>query len=132
LLRLVEDANRKARIMNVKSSDAVAAAEVKGGKKAVRQVLIGPEEAPHFAMRRFIMQPGGGMPNHTNTVEHEQYVLRGTAAIGVGSEVREVKKGDVLFIPAGVPHWYEAKGSEPFEFLCVVPNLPDKIELVNG
>jgi quercetin dioxygenase-like cupin family protein len=32
-----------------------------------------------------------------------------------------------VFIPAGTPHWYEALGEEPFEFLCVVPNGPDKI-----
>ena len=25
------------------------------------------------------MEPGGGMPMHTNEVEHEQYVLRGSA-----------------------------------------------------
>jgi hypothetical protein len=31
-----------------------------------------------------------------------------------------------------VPHNYEADaGEEPFEFLCVVPNLPDEIELVD-
>ncbi|OQY27140.1 MAG: cupin, partial [Anaerolineaceae bacterium 4572_5.1] len=36
------------------------------GKGVSRQILISPEEAPNFAMRRFIMQPGGGMPNHTN------------------------------------------------------------------
>ena len=76
------------------------------------------------------MEPGGGMPKHTNTVEHEQYVLRGRARIGLGENVVEVEKGDVLFIPAGLPHCYEALGHEPFEFLCVVPNAPDTIRLV--
>ncbi len=84
---------------------------------------------PHFALRRFIMQPGGGMPRHTNTVEHEQYVLRGRADIGIGDATYEVSAGDVVFIPAGVPHWYRARDGEPFEFLCVVPNFPDRIEL---
>ncbi len=93
-------------------------------------MLIGPDEAPNFALRRFIMQPGGGMPNHTNTVEHEQYVLRGRARIGIGKEVHEVEQGDVVFIPAGVPHWYEAGPGEPFEFLCIVPNGPDEITLL--
>lgn len=71
------------------------------------------------------------MPKHTNTVEHEQYVLRGRARIGLGENVVEVREGDVLFIAAGLPHWYEALGDEPFEFLCVVPNAPDTIELVD-
>jgi len=92
--------------------------------------LIGPAEGPHFAMRRFIMQPGGGMPAHTNTVEHEQYVLAGRATIGIGDRTMEVGRGDVVYIPAGTPHWYRAHEGETFEFLCVVPNLPDRIEIV--
>ena len=116
--------------MSVKHIDAVPAEPVAAGTATARQVLIGPDEGPHFAMRRFIMQPGGGMPPHTNTVEHEQYVLAGRATIGIGQETREVTRGDVVYIPAGTPHWYQAHEGEAFEFLCVVPNLPDRIELV--
>ena len=118
--------------MSIKHADAVPREVVKAGQHTYRQVLIGPDEAPNFALRRFIMEPGGGIPAHTNTVEHEQYVLRGRAKIGIANEVVEVKAGDVLYIPAGVPHWYEVQGGEPFEFLCVVPNLPDEVVLVNG
>ena len=114
----------------VRHADDVKREPVGAGKGTVRQVLIGPDEGPNFALRRFIMEPGGGMPPHTNTVEHEQFVLRGRARIGIGGEVHDVEAGDVVFIPAGTPHWYAAEGSEPFEFLCVVPNKPDTIELV--
>jgi quercetin dioxygenase-like cupin family protein len=117
--------------MSLKHAAEVPAQVVSAGQDTVRQVLIGPDEGPNFAMRRFIMQPGGGMPPHTNTVEHEQYVLRGQATIGIGDGTVEVKTGDVVFIPAGTPHWYKAHEGEPFEFLCVVPNLPDTIELVS-
>jgi quercetin dioxygenase-like cupin family protein len=80
-------------------------------------------------MRRFVMGEGGGMPRHTNTVEHEQYVLRGRARVAVGADVHEVTAGDVLYIPAGTPHSYEVVEA-PFEFLCLVPNLPDKLEIL--
>jgi quercetin dioxygenase-like cupin family protein len=83
-------------------------------------------------MRRFIMEPGGGMPMHTNTVEHEQYVLRGRATIVIAGKAYEVEPGNVVFIPAGVPHSYRSTGEEPFEFLCMVPNLPDTIEILEG
>ncbi len=116
---------------SVKRADDVPAEEVSAGTATVRQVLIGPDEGPNFALRRFIMQPGGGMPPHTNRVEHEQYVLRGSASVGIGGTVHEVHHGDVVFIPAGTPHWYKAHDGEPFEFLCIVPNLPDKTELVS-
>ena len=115
--------------MSVKRADALPAEAVKAGTGTTRQVLIGPDEGPNFALRRFIMQPGGGMPRHTNTVEHEQYVLRGRASITLGDQRHHVRAGDVVFIPAGVPHSYQAEGEEPFEFLCVVPNQPDAIEL---
>jgi quercetin dioxygenase-like cupin family protein len=116
--------------MSVKRADDVTRVPVSAGAGTERQVLIGPDEGPNFALRRFIMQPGGGMPNHTNTVEHEQYVLRGRATIGIGSESVEVAPGDVVFIPAGTPHWYRAHGGEPFEFLCIVPNSEDRIEVL--
>ncbi len=116
--------------MSVKCADALPAEPVQAGSGTTRQVLIGPEEGPHFAMRRFIMEPGGGMPAHTNTVEHEQYVLRGRATIGIGDDVFEVRRDDVVFIPAGTPHWYRAEGDEAFEFLCLVPNDADTIEFV--
>jgi quercetin dioxygenase-like cupin family protein len=112
-------------------SDAVPAEPVTNARATRRQVLIGPGEAPNFALRRFVMEPGGGMPRHTNTVEHEQYVLRGRARIGIGDEVLDVRAGDVLYIPAGTPHWYLAEGDEPFEFLCVVPNRPDEIRVLD-
>ncbi|MFW6088856.1 MAG: cupin domain-containing protein [Gemmatimonadota bacterium] len=114
----------------VRHSDEIEAADVGAGRDTTRRVLIDSAEAPNFALRKFTMQPGGGMPRHTNSVEHEQYVLRGRAKIGIGDEVYEVAADDVVFIPAGVPHWYEALGDEPFEFLCAVPNAPDSIELV--
>jgi quercetin dioxygenase-like cupin family protein len=103
---------------------------VEAGVKTSIQVLISPDTAPNFAMRCFTIEPGGGMPNHTNTVEHEQYVLGGSAEVGIGGKVYRVKAGDVVFIPAGVPHWYKNEGDEAFRFLCLVPNQPDTIEMI--
>jgi quercetin dioxygenase-like cupin family protein len=63
--------------MSVRHANAVEARDVVTGKETTIQVLISSQEGPNFALRRFCMQKGGGMPRHTNTVEHEQYVLRG-------------------------------------------------------
>lgn len=94
-------------------------------------MLLGPEDGmPNFAMRRFIMGEGGGMPRHVNEVEHQQYVLSGRARVSIGEEVIEVKLGDAVYIPARVPHSYEVLEA-PFEFLCMVPNQADRIRILD-
>ena len=105
--------------------------DIPAGTDTRMQVLVGPAEgAPHFALRRFIIEAGGGMPLHTNDVEHEQYVLKGKARITVGADVHEVEADHTLYIHAGVPHSYEVVEG-PFEFICVVPNHPDQIRFVD-
>ncbi len=117
-------------IGTVRRGADVALNEVPAGTATRSQVLIGAEQgAPNFAMRRFVMGAGGGMPRHTNAVEHEQYVLKGRARVTIGDAVHEVKADDAIYIPAGVAHSYEVV-EEPFEFLCVLPNLPDAIEIL--
>ncbi len=48
--------------MSIKQLTEVPVEPVKAGEGVTFQVLISPDEAPNFAMRRFIMEPGGGMP----------------------------------------------------------------------
>ena len=117
--------------MPIKHSKDVEAKNVAAGKDTTIQVLISSQEGPNFALRKFSMQKGGGMPRHTNVVEHEQYVLRGAATITIGEETHHVKSGDVVFIPEGAIHSYENTGGEPFEFLCIVPNKEDTITIVD-
>lgn len=110
----------------------MASRPVEAGAATEVRVLLGEADgAPNFAMRLFSMGEGGGMPRHTNRVEHEQYVVRGRARVEIGDEVHEVGEGDVLYIPAGAPHSYEVV-EPPFEFLCVVPNAEDAIEIVEA
>ena len=116
--------------MTVRRPENIALDTVPGGTATARQVLIGDDLSPHFAIRRFVMEPGGGMPYHTNTAEHGQYVLTGKATIRIGDETVQVAAGDSVHIPAHVPHSYSVDGDQRFEFLCVVPNQPDQITVV--
>lgn len=99
-------------------------------RSATRQLLLGPETGSSFHTRRFRMEPGGGMPRHTNSVEHQQYILAGEAAVGIGERVHRMRAGMVVHIPAGVPHWYRVEGDSPFEFLCMVPAEEDRVEVL--
>lgn len=114
----------------VKRIEEVEGKRVAAGTATEVQVLLGPDDgAPNFALRRFTMGEDGGMPLHTNLVEHEQYVLSGRAQVTVGGEHHTVAPGNVLYIPAGVPHSYRVLEA-PFSFLCIVPNAPDRIEIL--
>ena len=128
----LEERNQSGIKQVVKPADAVAPQEVSAGSATKSQVLIGEKDgALNFAMRRFSMGEGGGMPRHTNTVEHVQYVLKGRAHVGIEEKMYEVEADHVLYIPAGAPHFYQVIEA-PFEFICVVPNAPDNIELAEG
>jgi quercetin dioxygenase-like cupin family protein len=118
------------RVPVVRRAESVARERVAAGTSTQMQVLLGPADgAPNFTLRRFIMQEGGGMPRHRNRVEHEQYVLRGRARVGIAGEFFEVEADQVLYIPAGVEHSYEVQEA-PFEFLCIVPREIDQIEIL--
>jgi quercetin dioxygenase-like cupin family protein len=103
--------------------------DITAGQGTSMQTLVSSAEAPNFALRKFTMKPHGGMPLHTNVVEHEQYIVKGSAVVVIGDETFEVAAGDSVYIPGMVPHSYKA-GIDGFEFICVVPNKEDKIELV--
>jgi quercetin dioxygenase-like cupin family protein len=114
----------------VRHSSDIAVEPVTAGSATTRQVLTERGEGSGFHMRRFAIAPGGSMPRHRNVVEHQQVVLAGAATIGIGDETFRVGAGDVVHIPGGTPHWYRTEGDAAFEFLCVVPDTADTIELL--
>jgi len=115
-----------------KNINAVAASALSAGAGVSMKMLLSPDESPNFAMRNFIIEAGGHMPLHTNTIEHEQYVLSGRAEVQLGDRMIEAAAGDVLLIPAGVPHSYKTLGDEAYSFLCLVPKGEDHIEIVKN
>ncbi|APX97363.1 cupin domain-containing protein [Natronorubrum daqingense] len=115
----------------LRRGDEIDYAAVDAADGLEKGVLIADEHgAPNFAIRRFVLEAGAAVPEHTNEVEHEQYVLEGEYTVGVGDEEHTVEAGDSLLIPAGTVHWYRNEGDEPGAFLCAVPNGDDEIELL--
>ena len=115
----------------IRRSEEIEYEEVGAADGMSKGVLIDEERgAPNFAIRRFELDAGASVPEHTNEVEHEQYVLSGEYVVGIEDEEYTVSEGDSLLIPAGVVHWYRNEGDEPGAFICAVPNGDDEIELV--
>ena len=104
--------------------DLTPVGRARGAKKTV---LVGAEHgAPNFDLRLFVLDPGGRIPAHKHpNIEHEQFVLDGEMTVGLDGEVHTASEGDVLFIPAETPHWYENRTERPVRFLCTVPQTED-------
>jgi len=58
------------------------------------------------------LQPGKIIEEHVDPVEEIYHIYRGAGHIKVGDEVREVKEGDSVWIPAGAPHALENRTDE--------------------
>lgn len=107
--------------------DQVSAQPVARARGARLGVLLGPATGPtSFITRRFILEPGAYIPAHLHPeIEHQQVMLRGAMVLGLSTGERTVQAGDAVFLPPGCAHSYENRGSEPAEFLCVIPVTSD-------
>ena len=115
--------------MYCKSSDDSSRNNVPKTQKTTIAILT-PSEDKDFIVRKISMKPGGSMPNHTNIIQHQQYVLEGEAKVVVGEDVYHAKKGDFIYIPAGINHYYEACYDKEYEFLCMINTKEDCIKML--
>jgi quercetin dioxygenase-like cupin family protein len=58
-----------------------------------------------------------GPPHLHEHKEQVFFVTRGSGWVTVGGERREVRKGDVIYVPAGIEHQTEASPHEALEYL---------------
>jgi len=61
--------------MSVRKIKNINSEKVNAGKGTSRQILIGPDEAPNFAMRKFVIEPGGSITTHTNNLINRKLTL---------------------------------------------------------
>jgi quercetin dioxygenase-like cupin family protein len=99
--------------------------ELAGSKNVFVRWLVGRRTgAKTYAMRHFEIKPGGIIPLHTHSEEHEIFVLEGEAKCLGDMEGLVAKKDDVVFVPSDLPHGYDnTEGSKSFRFICVIPLL---------
>jgi len=104
-----------------------------GAQGVSMEVMVGRESnAPNFAMRHFVVAPGGHTPRHHHPFEHEVYVVEGTMTAECDGETREVSGGDVLFVPSEAVHQFVNTSPSPARFLCLVPMESDCGDAVPG
>ncbi len=80
--------------------------------------------APHFAMRRFTVAPGGYTPLHRHEWEHEVYILSGKGVLVTEEGDHPLEAESAVLVAPGEKHQFRCSGEEPLVFLCLVPNGP--------
>lgn len=66
----------------------------------------------------FSFDTGQGLSEHTAPFDAVVYIVDGVADITIGGEARSVKTGEMIVMPAGIPHALHAP--EPFKMLLVM------------
>lgn len=96
-----------------------------GARDVTIRILIGlPEESNNIIMRLFKILPGGHTPKHTHNYEHVVKVVSGCGAVeDENGKIYEIKKGNAVFVKPNELHQFSNNSSEPFEFICVIPNI---------
>jgi quercetin dioxygenase-like cupin family protein len=103
-------------------SSETTAVELDGVKDVAMRVLLGAaDDMPNFSMRHFVVQPGGHTPKHAHDYEHQVIVLAGDGEADHGDETVRFHPGDVMYVEADQVHQFRNTGSEPVEFICLVP-----------
>ncbi|MFI4897232.1 MAG: cupin domain-containing protein [Phycisphaerales bacterium JB059] len=97
--------------------------QMEGVRGATMAVMVGREDgAPNFAVRQFVVEPGGHTPRHSHDYEHEVFVVSGSGDILLEGTRHPIRGGDVIYVPADEEHQFRADGAgEGLRFLCAVP-----------
>jgi quercetin dioxygenase-like cupin family protein len=91
-----------------------------GTKGFYIQWLITKEHGSKYAVRRFIVKPGGYMPLHNHKYTEAVVLLRGRLRVRTKDGTYELGPGNYFFTAAYEPHAIENIGNEDAEFICVI------------
>lgn len=86
---------------------------------SVKYLVGRGEGASKFFLREYRVAPGGNTSFDRHAHEHQVYVLRGKARVKVGSTVKVVREGGVVFVPSNKEHQFKNAGKGELVFLCV-------------
>lgn len=63
---------------------------------------------PDLSAGLYALEAGATDPQSPHSEDEFYYVVSGRGSIRVGDELREVRSGSTIFVPASVPHRFEA------------------------
>lgn len=97
-------------------------------KSITRQILFSDTDLA-CELRYFEVGPGGHSTLERHEHVHAVMIYRGKGRCLVGTDVRDVGTGDLVFIPPMTWHQFRATSDEPLGFLCMVNASRDRPQL---
>jgi mannose-1-phosphate guanylyltransferase/mannose-6-phosphate isomerase len=78
------------------------------------------DKGERFQVKRIVVEPGGtlSLQKHHHRAEH-WVVVRGTAEVTIGTEVKPVHENESIYIPIGAVHRLANRGKIPLELIEV-------------
>ena len=73
-----------------------------------------------YSLAHAVVKPGDVTSLHLMTTSEVYYVLQGKGLMYVGNEKKEVKEGQVIYIPPNSPQRIRNTGNQDLVFLCIV------------
>lgn len=110
--------------MQIRHPEQLEAQEMNmsGASGVTMKLLHGRDHGvPNFAMRQFTVQPDGHTPLHEHNYEHEVLVLSGEGEVTGAQGDQPIKAGDTLYIEPNETHQFRNNGTQPLQFICLVP-----------
>ena len=91
-------------------------------------VLVSSEQTGDaFCVLRFFIPPGNVTPPHLHRATDETFLIEsGEIEINRGGELLRGRKGDVIYLPKGIPHALRASDEGVTLVVCVVPGGFDR------
>lgn len=109
--------------MVIKKLSDVPCAGVQGYDHVKKQIVIGPEDgSQEIVLRYFSIESGGMSPHHAHEFPHLVKIESGKGLVmdAAGKE-HSVQPGDYIYVDHNETHRFRNTGSEPFDFVCIVP-----------
>lgn len=114
--------------MIIKKLLDVPSVDIPRGEHVKKRIVLGPSDgSEEIVLRYFSVGPGGMTPHHAHDFPHLVKIEAGQGAAmdGDGNE-RPLQEGDFIYINDNETHQFRNTGSEPFEFICIVPGRGER------
>ena len=109
--------------MIIKNLGDVPFADLRGYQNVSKKIVIGPDDgSSEIVLRYFSLRPGGQSPHHSHGFPHLVKIEAGSGVVmDERGQEHQLQKGDYVFVNDNEVHGFANTGTEPFDFICIVP-----------